>query len=138
MSKNTAKAVGAKISGLKLLVIDEISMINLETLAEISSRQIEAMLSQTDDESDRNVISSQLFGGIHVLITCDFYQLKPIQGEAIYTESPKYIKSMAGLKIWHSLNEYFELIENTRFKNDLTNIHDSHEYVFEWSQKRKS
>ena len=40
MSKNTAKAVGAKISGLKLLVIDEISMINLETLAEISSRQI--------------------------------------------------------------------------------------------------
>ena len=80
MSKNTAKAVGAKISGLKLLVIDEISMINLETLAEISNRLIEAMLSQTDDESDRNVISSQLFGGIHVLITCDFYQLKPIQG----------------------------------------------------------
>ena len=44
MTKNTAKAVGAKISGIKLLVIDEISMINLETLAEISKRQIEAML----------------------------------------------------------------------------------------------
>ena len=105
MAKNTAKAVGAKTSGLKLLVIDEISMINLETLAEISNRKIEAMLSQTDDENERNITRSKLFGGVHMLFTGDFYQLKPIHGEAMYTENPKNIKSLEieGIKIWHSI-----------------------------------
>ena len=49
MSKEYAQAVGSKIAGVKLIVLDEISMINLETLNEISERQIAAMGTQTSD-----------------------------------------------------------------------------------------
>ena len=38
MSKECAQAVGSKIAGVKLIVLDEISMINLETLNEISEK----------------------------------------------------------------------------------------------------
>jgi hypothetical protein len=39
---------------------------------------------------------SQFYGGVHVLSTGDFYQLKPIHGEAMCKEN---MKSMEGLKI---------------------------------------
>lgn len=38
----------------------------------------------------------------------------------MFYQNPKNLKSIKGLKIWHSLNEYFELTENTRFKNNST------------------
>jgi PIF1-like helicase len=120
MASRTAKAVGAKLLGIKLAVLDEISMINLETLYEISERQKEAMLAYVEDENERKLIESQPFGGVHMLFTGDFYQLKPITGEAIYTSNPKYVNSKKGQKIWHDINEYIELTESTRFKNDRT------------------
>ena len=122
MSKATAKAVGAKVLGLKLLVLDEISMINLENLSDISERQRTAMGTQTCDESERNMINSKHFGGVHVLFTGDFYQLKPIQGEAIYTRNIKNDMSIKGRKIWNDLNEFIVLTENTRYMGDATPI----------------
>jgi hypothetical protein len=120
MASRTAKAVGAKLLGIKLAVLDEISMINLETLYEISGRQKEAMPAYVEDENERKLIESQPFGGVHMLFTGDFYQLKPITGEAIYTSNPKYVNSKKDQKIWHDINEYIELTESTRFKNDKT------------------
>jgi hypothetical protein len=55
-----------------------------------------------------------------MLFTGDFYQLKPITGEAIFTRNPKYKNSRRGQEIWHAINEYIELMESTRFKNDET------------------
>jgi PIF1-like helicase len=89
MASRTAKAVGAKLLGIKLAVLDEISMINIETLYEISERQKEAMLAYVEDEIEREYIKSTPFGGVHMLFTGDFYQLKPITGEAIFTRNPK-------------------------------------------------
>ena len=78
------------------------------------------MITQTNDDNEIAVIKSKPFGGTHMLFTGDFYQLKPIQPEAIYTTEPKSIKSKDGQKIWHSLNEYVELTENTRYKDDTS------------------
>ena len=122
MSSATAKAVGAKVAGLHLIVLDEISMINLETLHEISERQIAAMGTQTTDESQRENYKDKLFGGMHMLFTGDFFQIKPVQGEPIYTREPKSRKSLKGLQAWEGLNEYVILTENTRHKNDATPV----------------
>ena len=120
MSKECAQAVGSKIAGVKLIVLDEISMINLETLNEISERQIAAMGTQISDPTERLNLKSKHFGGVHILFTGDFYQLKPIQPEAIYTSDIKYASSIKGRKIWLDLNEYVVLVENTRYMHDAT------------------
>ena len=67
MSKECAQAVGSKISGVKPIVLDEISMINLQTLNEISERQVAAMGTQTSDPVLRNSFKSKYFG---VYICC--------------------------------------------------------------------
>ena len=84
MSKERAQAVGSKIAGVKLIVLDEISMINLEILNEISERQIAAMGTQISDLILRQSLKEKHFGGVHILFTGDFYQLKPIEPEAIF------------------------------------------------------
>jgi hypothetical protein len=120
MSKECAQAVGSKIAGVKLIVLDEISMINLETLNEISERQIAAMGTLTSDPILRQSQKCKHFGGVHMLFTGDFYQLKPIQPEAIYSSEIKFASSLKGRKIWLDLNEYVVLTENTRYMNDTT------------------
>ena len=122
MSKECAQAVGSKISGVKLIVLDEISMINLQTLNEISERQIAAMGTQTSDPVLRNSFKSKHFGGVHMLFTGDFYQLRPIDPEAIYTSNIKHESSIKGRQIWQDLNEYVVLTENTRYMHDTTPI----------------
>jgi ATP-dependent DNA helicase PIF1 len=122
MSPESAKAVGAKLLGVKLIILDEISMINLDNLNEISARQIQAMCTQTSDESERRKFKSMPFGGVHILFTGDFYQLRPISGEPIYTPKPYDIRSVKGRKIWDSLNEFVMLTENTRYMGDSSPI----------------
>ena len=122
MSSKCAQAVGSKVLGVKLIVLDEISMINLEDLNDISERQIAAMGTSTSDENVRRTYQSQHFGGVHMLFTGDFYQLKPIRAEAIYTRDVKYERSRKGYEIWNSINEYVVLTENTRYKNDTSPI----------------
>jgi hypothetical protein len=71
MSSLTAKRIGSKFDGTKLLVLDEISMINLKSLAEISDRHIAALKSLTEDKEEQEIIYSKRFGGVHVLFTGD-------------------------------------------------------------------
>lgn len=121
MSPITAKAVGTKLNGLKFIVMDEISMISLQTLYEISERQKEAMISIAQSNEEIENIKSKPFGGLHVLFTGDLYQLKPIGGTPIYYANPIEELAISGRKeIWEELNEYKQLTKNTRFRNDET------------------
>ena len=115
-----AQAVGAKLNGVKLVIIDEISMINLETLYEISVRHTKSMGTLITDETERINMGCCHFGGTHVLFTGDFYQLKPVFGQPIYFDVLENIFCEKGRDIWLSLNEYVELTENTRYRNDAT------------------
>jgi hypothetical protein len=58
MEPRIAKEVGAKLLVLRKAVLDEIlvSMVNLETLYDISERQKQAMLVYVDDLNDRESI----------------------------------------------------------------------------------
>lgn len=119
MTEETARKVGEKFRGTKLAVLDEISMINLESIFEISKRHQHALLAVTDDQTEKNAIKEQPFGGMHILFTGDLWQLKAIGGHPIYTQKQLSGRAEAGQKIWHSINEYSELTENYRFKNDV-------------------
>jgi DNA replication protein DnaC len=123
MTQESAKNVGERFRGTKLIIIDEISMKSLENLADMSYRHQQGMLSLTDDIDERNYILSKPFGGIGVLITGDLHQLKPIGGTAIYTKKSVSGKALNGQIMWrNTLNEYEELTQNYRFKDDTSNI----------------
>lgn len=116
----TANKIGAKFNGTKLGVLDEISMISLENLSEMSSRHIDGQLAITESEDERNIIKSKPFGGMHMLFTGDLWQLRTIGGSPIYSLGQLRGDAQKGREIWHALNEYSELTENYRFKNDTS------------------
>jgi hypothetical protein len=122
ISQDMARKVGEKFRGTRLIVIDEVSMINLESIAEMSYRHQQALLSITDDEAEREIIKSLPFGGVHIIFTGDLWQLKAIGGASIYTNKTLYGRAISGREIWHKINEYCPLKENYRFKNDTTSI----------------
>jgi PIF1-like helicase len=120
VSQTTAKKIGAKFHGIKLAVLDEISMVKLEDLAYMSNRHKQGQLAITDDEEERKLIMTKPFAGMHILFTGDLWQLKPIGGHPVYTSSHLTGQALEGQKIWQSINEFVELKENYRFKNDPT------------------
>lgn len=64
------QAVGSKLIGVKLVIIDEISMIDLEILYEISLRHTKYMGTLITDKMERMNKEYCHFGGTHVLFTC--------------------------------------------------------------------
>jgi hypothetical protein len=118
MSAQTARKVGEKFRGTRLAVLDEVSMINVESIAEISTRHQQGMLAITDDEQRRSEIMKKPFGGMHILFTGDLWQLNSIGGHSVFSTINLSGAALEGQKIWHSINEYSELTENYRFKND--------------------
>jgi PIF1-like helicase len=120
MSSLTAKKVGAKFDGTKLLVLDEVSMVNLESLAEMSNRHKAALIALTEDKREHDYINSRPFGGVHILFTGDLWQPKAIGGHAVFSTGVLTGKALEGQRIWYSINEYSELTENYRFKHDIT------------------
>ena len=87
ITQQTAKKIGEKFYGTKLGVLDETSMINLESLADISHRHRQALLAVTDDSGERQKILEKPFGGLHMLFTGDLWQLKAIGGHPIYSQA---------------------------------------------------
>ena len=93
--------------GCRFIVIDEISLMSLENLIEISERLKCAMGSTKD------------FGGLHVLLAGDFYQLRVVEG----CDIPRYphkdnVKANKGRELWLRLNAFVELIDNCRAKSN--------------------
>jgi hypothetical protein len=111
-----AQAVGANLRGTKLMILDEISLISLDSLYEISERVKSALCSQESDDRVRAAIKAKPFGGLHTLICGDLYQLSCIGGQAVYVNKPdRNIHATRGRELWLQLNEYEELTENCRF-----------------------
>ena len=106
ISQQTAQKIGQNFRGTKLIVIDEISMINLESIAEMSRRHQEGMITLTDDQDKRDIIKRLPFGGTHVLFTGDLWHLKSIGGYPVYTMTPLQGQAKEGQTVWHIINEY--------------------------------
>ena len=115
-SNKKLQLIGKNLRGVKLIIIDEISMISFESLYEISETIKNALLTTCDDEEIIQAITTRPFGGIHILLTGDLFQLKPIMPTAIFDNySTDKIPCIRGRQIWQTMTDYFELTEACRF-----------------------
>lgn len=112
LSIETAQQYRCLFKYVKVLIIDEISMIGAEIL-----NQIDARLKQITGNFDEN------FGGLDIIFIGDLRQLPPVRATPIYKQSKQ---RMVGPLLWRGL-KFYELTQimrqdNEMFASILTNI----------------
>ena len=106
LSNDSVNTLQAQMSGLKILIIDEVSMVDRKILAYIHGRlkQVKCLRS-----SDRE----HLFGGVCVLAVGDFYQLPPVKAQPVCLPNIAY-----GSDMWNDHFQIASLDEIMRQKDD--------------------
>lgn len=111
LNEDQLSTIRLTLRDLKVLVVDEVSMISSLTLLYIHLRLTEIMACQ------------QLFGGISVIFFADLLQLPPVKGNqpfmtVSFTEAKQRIGSVGIVDLWSTF-EYYELTINMRQSNDI-------------------
>lgn len=112
--------VGNRFKGVRLIVIDEISMVSPTHLATFDNRIRTGLAYFETDDTIRQHILQTPFGGIHVIYSGDFYQLDPVQSSTSFCMPRKANedhKSLLGRRLFESMNVFVELTENVRMKD---------------------
>lgn len=115
LSQSKAEKLYNHIKGVKWIVLDEISMIALEGVAEISTRFCEAICTSIADARWRAKIRSLPFAGIPTTFCGDLYQLSCVGGTPVYTNTKLNASAAKGHRIWRQIKLYHNLITSTRF-----------------------
>ena len=95
-----------KYRHLKVVIIDEISMVGNKTLNFINTRLQQLMGTK------------EVFGGLSVIAVGDLYQLKPI-GDFLISLDLEEGASSLGRNLWKELFSMYELVDIMRQKDDL-------------------
>ena len=95
-----------KLSEVKLIVIDEISMVSSKLFYQIHERLIEVFASQDDLD----------FGGISIIVCGDLYQLPPVMGKPVYVNQDNTMKEILTHQLWKKF-VFIELTEIMRQDN---------------------
>ena len=95
-----------KYRHLKIIIIDEISMVGNMTLSFIDTRLQQLMGTK------------EVFGGLSVIAVGDLYQLKPV-GDYLISLDLKKGASSLGRNLWKELFTIYELVDIMRQKDDL-------------------
>ena len=95
-----------KYRNLKIVIIDEISMVGNRTLNFINTRLQQLMGTK------------EVFGGLSVIAVGDLYQLKPVGDKLISLDLEKGTSSL-GRNLWKELFTMYELVDIMRQKDDL-------------------
>ena len=110
--------MGTRISGAKIIVIDEISLTSLEDFYKQHIAYSRALSTLTDCQIEKQRMLDTPFGGLHVILVGDFYQLKCVQGTPFFSTNINNEKALKRKYLWEQLvNQYIELTENCRFNN---------------------
>ena len=110
LQQEQLSVIRATLKDLKLVIIDEISMVSSLTLLYIHLRLTEVM---TSDEP---------FGGVSIVCFGDFLQLPPVKGNQPFQpvtarEAKQRLGAIASLSLWEKF-EYDELTINMRQNSD--------------------
>ena len=95
-----------KYRHLKIIIIDEISMVGNMTLSFIDTRLQQLMGTK------------EVFGGLSVIAVGDLFQLKPVGDYLICLDLKKGASSL-GRNLWKELFTMYELVDIMRQKDDL-------------------
>ena len=110
LGQEQLKIIQATLKNLKLLIIDELSMVSSLTVLFIHMRLTEIM--DSDD----------YFGGVNVVFFADFLQLPPVKGNqpfipVTFLEAKQRLGSIASVDLWQIFS-YDELTINMRQSSD--------------------
>lgn len=107
---DTLNTLRAKFSKVRLIIIDEVSMLSLGLFHQIHEnlRQIYRI-----EASDLQTI----FGGIPVIVVGDFNQLRPVKGSFVFEDFKTGPQSIVGNLLWPRFQLY-ELTEIMRQRDD--------------------
>ncbi|ETV85620.1 hypothetical protein H257_02239 [Aphanomyces astaci] len=107
------KGVPGYTEDLKLLLVDEMSMMNKQQLVRLD----EALRARTKLDLP--------FGGINVVLAGDFFQMPPVGGKPLYTPLSAYQEDLkfdlyedTGFHLWRSFKDVVVLNENVQFSQD--------------------
>ena len=100
------------------IVIDEISLTSLEDFYRQHIAYSRALSTLTECPIEKQKILHTPFGGLHVILVGDFYQLRCVKGTPFFSNNIQSEKALKGQQLWETtVNEYIELTENCRFNN---------------------
>ena len=109
--------------GVRYLIVDEVSMLGARFLSQLSSRLCQA-------KGDEVHSGGKPFGGVNVIFTGDFGQLKPPKQHALYSHElvahPSFaqsrdergISALNGVFLWRQVGVVVELVRNQRHARD--------------------
>ena len=106
LGDETLNTLQAQLGNLKILIIDEISMISRKVLSYIHGR-----LRQIKQIKSTN--RTAFFGNVSILAVGDFYQLPPVNAKPLVEKN-----SQDGLDIWHDNFKIVSLDEIMHQKDD--------------------
>jgi len=110
LSQDQIVTLRATLRGLRLLIIDEVSMVSSLTLLFIHLRLTEVMS------------CNELFGGISIIFFADLLQLPPVKGNqpfvpVTFFEAKQRLGAVASMDLWKTF-QYDELTINMRQSGD--------------------
>lgn len=109
LSPEALNTLRVKLLKLKLVIIDEISMMGTSIFEKISHR-----LNQVFNIKDIN----KMFGGKSVIVFGDFNQLRPVMDGYVFEAGKGDMKQLVGNPLWKAFT-MFELTEIMRQRDDL-------------------
>ncbi len=110
LSEEKLNILEQRLGNLKLLIIDEISLVSQEMLEKIHKRLCTAKQKDEDEEDT--------FGNVSVLAVGDFNQLKPVGGSALFSTKKVKTPSDLGSQLFDAFKVH-KLHQNMRQAGDL-------------------
>ena len=108
LSSDVSNTLRSKLSCLKVIIIDEISMVGSKILSQVNNR-LKAIMDNSLD-----------FGGISIICVGDFHQLRPVKDSYVFqvsNSSSNNYDGLVGPYLWEKFS-FVELIEIMRQKDD--------------------
>ena len=110
---------------VRYLVLDEVSMLSAKFMSQVSERMKQG-------KGEDHLAQQQPFGGVNVIFTGDFGQLKPVRQSSLYAhnliKSPTFVEcrdsdgvsALNGAFLWRQVGVVVKLMKNVRQQNDTT------------------
>ncbi len=113
-SLQTRQRIGKDIDGVKLIVIDEVSLLSCDDLEVLEQRFRLSILTTITNEQDRTRRANLPFAGVHVMFGGDFYQLPPVCAQGLYMDN-----NTKGRQLWVTfVNKFVYLKRNFRLNTN--------------------